>query len=102
MTVPTSSDDEALILASIDRFLERDVAPYAHELEATDTYPQAIVDFPGAALPMSSTKSRYTRHPFRFWMPGMQARSSDTMLDEPLLFKGNDFALTDIVVYSSQ
>ena len=44
MTARTSSDDEALILASIDRFLERDVAPHAHELEATDTYPQAIVE----------------------------------------------------------
>ena len=44
MTTPIGSDDEALILASIDRFLEREVAPHAHELEATDTYPQAIVE----------------------------------------------------------
>jgi alkylation response protein AidB-like acyl-CoA dehydrogenase len=44
VTAPIGNDDEALILASIDRFLEREVAPYAHELEATDTYPQAIVE----------------------------------------------------------
>ena len=42
MTV--SNDDEALILASIDRFLERDVAPHAHALEASDTYPRDIVE----------------------------------------------------------
>jgi len=38
------SDDEVLILDSIDRFLAREVAPHAHDLEAADTYPQAIVD----------------------------------------------------------
>ncbi len=36
--------EEALILESIDRFLERDVKPYAHELEATDTYPAEVVE----------------------------------------------------------
>ncbi|MFQ6007027.1 MAG: acyl-CoA dehydrogenase family protein, partial [Woeseia sp.] len=43
---PESLDptEEALILESIDRFLERDVKPYAHELEATDTYPAQIVE----------------------------------------------------------
>ncbi len=35
--------DEALILDSIDRFLERDVAPYARELEANDAYPDEMV-----------------------------------------------------------
>ena len=40
----TSKEDEALILDSIDRFLERDVIPYAHDLEAADEYPQAIAD----------------------------------------------------------
>ena len=40
----TSAEDEALILASIDQFLERDVKPYAHDLEAADEYPQAIAD----------------------------------------------------------
>jgi alkylation response protein AidB-like acyl-CoA dehydrogenase len=44
MTSQFSNDDEALILASIDRFLEREVAPHAHALEATDTWPEAIVD----------------------------------------------------------
>ncbi len=44
MTSQNSSEDEALILASIDRFLAREVAPHAHALEAADTYPQAIVD----------------------------------------------------------
>jgi alkylation response protein AidB-like acyl-CoA dehydrogenase len=38
------ADDEALILESIDRFLEREVAPFAHELEARDEYPRAIAD----------------------------------------------------------
>ena len=38
------TDDEALILDSIDRFLERDVKPYAHELEARDEYPREIAD----------------------------------------------------------
>ena len=40
----TEADDEALILDSIDRFLERDVAPYAHDLEARDEYPREIAD----------------------------------------------------------
>ena len=44
MTTQNASDDEALILESIDRFLAREVAPHAHELEANDTYPRAIVD----------------------------------------------------------
>ena len=40
----TEAEDEALILDSIDRFLERDVKPYAHELEARDEYPREIAD----------------------------------------------------------
>jgi len=40
----TSEEDEALILASIDQFLERDVIPFVHDLEAADEYPQAIAD----------------------------------------------------------
>jgi alkylation response protein AidB-like acyl-CoA dehydrogenase len=39
-----TNDQEALILDSVDRFLERDVKPYVHELEATDTYPDEIVE----------------------------------------------------------
>jgi alkylation response protein AidB-like acyl-CoA dehydrogenase len=38
-----SDDQEAVIFASIDRFLDRDVKPYAHRLEHDDTYPQDIV-----------------------------------------------------------
>ncbi|NIQ94981.1 MAG: acyl-CoA dehydrogenase family protein, partial [Desulfuromonadales bacterium] len=32
------------MLDSIDRFLERDVKPHAHELEARDEYPREIAD----------------------------------------------------------
>ncbi|HXV11208.1 MAG TPA: acyl-CoA dehydrogenase family protein [Burkholderiales bacterium] len=37
-------EQEALILQSIDRFLERDVRPVVHALEAADTYPTDIVE----------------------------------------------------------
>ena len=37
------SDEEALILDSVDRFIDRDVRPVAHALEADDTYPEEIV-----------------------------------------------------------
>ncbi len=40
----TTEEDEALILDSVREFLKRDVAPYAHELEARDEYPQEIAD----------------------------------------------------------
>ena len=40
----TEAEEEALILDSIDRFLEREVAPYAHDLEARDEYPREIAD----------------------------------------------------------
>jgi alkylation response protein AidB-like acyl-CoA dehydrogenase len=36
-------EQENMILESIDRFLERDVAPYVHELEAKDIWPEEIV-----------------------------------------------------------
>ncbi len=35
---------ETLILQSVDRFLDRDVRPVVHALEAADTYPAAIVE----------------------------------------------------------
>nr|NKB42633.1 acyl-CoA dehydrogenase [Alphaproteobacteria bacterium] len=35
--------DESLILDSIDKWLDRDVAPYAMELEHSDTYPNDMV-----------------------------------------------------------
>ncbi|MEE8499517.1 MAG: acyl-CoA dehydrogenase family protein [Kiloniellales bacterium] len=37
-------DEDALILESIDRFLEREVKPFAHDLEARDEYPREIAD----------------------------------------------------------
>ena len=40
----TSAEEEALILAPIDQFLERDVRPYAHDLEAADEYPREIAE----------------------------------------------------------
>ena len=40
---PQDDEAENVILASIDRFLERDVAPYAHKLEHDDIYPEEIV-----------------------------------------------------------
>jgi alkylation response protein AidB-like acyl-CoA dehydrogenase len=36
-------EQEKLILASIDRFLEREVKPYVHKLEHDDVYPEAMV-----------------------------------------------------------
>ena len=36
--------DESLILDAIDRFLEREVRPVAHDLEASDTWPADIVE----------------------------------------------------------
>jgi alkylation response protein AidB-like acyl-CoA dehydrogenase len=38
-----NDEDEALVLQSVERFLERDVRPVAHALEAADTYPAEIV-----------------------------------------------------------
>ena len=32
-------EDDTLILDAVDRFIERHVEPYAHELEAADAYP---------------------------------------------------------------
>jgi alkylation response protein AidB-like acyl-CoA dehydrogenase len=39
-----SNDEERLILDSVTRWLERDVAPYAHDLEQADEYPHAMVE----------------------------------------------------------
>jgi len=44
LDAPLAANDESLILDSVDRFLERDVRPVAHELEASDTYPAEIVE----------------------------------------------------------
>ena len=42
-TPPQDDEADNVILASIDRFLERDVAPYAQKLEHDDVYPEEIV-----------------------------------------------------------
>ncbi|GIT49148.1 MAG: hypothetical protein Ct9H300mP14_10760 [Gammaproteobacteria bacterium] len=42
--VEMRSSEETMILDSVYKFLERDVRPVARELEASDTYPEAIVD----------------------------------------------------------
>lgn len=42
MSLP--NEDEALILDSVDRFLEAEVRPVAHDLEAKDEYPAEIVE----------------------------------------------------------
>ncbi|MDH3288645.1 MAG: acyl-CoA dehydrogenase family protein [Betaproteobacteria bacterium] len=41
---PGADEQEALILQSVDRFLERDVRPVVHALEAADAYPTEIVE----------------------------------------------------------
>jgi alkylation response protein AidB-like acyl-CoA dehydrogenase len=38
------TDEEIMILDSIDKFLEIDVKPFVHQLEHDDEYPQKIVD----------------------------------------------------------
>ena len=38
------SEEESIILASVDKFIEQDVRPYAHKLEAADEYPREIAD----------------------------------------------------------
>jgi alkylation response protein AidB-like acyl-CoA dehydrogenase len=40
----TAAGDEAAILQAVERFLERNVAPHAHALEASDTWPEEIVE----------------------------------------------------------
>jgi alkylation response protein AidB-like acyl-CoA dehydrogenase len=44
MVSEAGGEQEALILQSVDRFLERDVRPVAHALEKNDTYPAEIVE----------------------------------------------------------
>jgi alkylation response protein AidB-like acyl-CoA dehydrogenase len=43
-THAASDEQEALILASVRRFLEREVKPFVHRLEHDDTYPEAMVE----------------------------------------------------------
>ncbi|MCY4592750.1 MAG: acyl-CoA dehydrogenase family protein [Alphaproteobacteria bacterium] len=44
LTPQEREEQDRMVLDSVDRFLERDVVPYAHDLEAGDVYPQEIVD----------------------------------------------------------
>ncbi|MGE3308213.1 MAG: acyl-CoA dehydrogenase family protein, partial [Rhizobiaceae bacterium] len=44
MNLHAPTDDDRLILDSIDRFLERDVAPHVHRLEHDDIWPEEIVE----------------------------------------------------------
>ena len=41
---PEQQENEQMILDSVDKFLEAEVRPYAHELEAADEYPHEIVN----------------------------------------------------------
>ena len=38
------SENDEPILVAVDRFLEREVRPHAHELEAKDIYPAELVE----------------------------------------------------------
>ena len=64
ITPDALNDDEALILNSVDRFLEIDVKPYVHALEAADEYPAEIVEqmkelgLFGATIPAGVWRSR--------------------------------------------
>jgi len=44
MTNVDHDNESALILDAVDKFLERDVAPYVREFESEDKYPQDIAD----------------------------------------------------------
>jgi len=44
MDTMAGSEQERLILGAVERFIERDVRPVARALEASDTYPDAIVE----------------------------------------------------------
>jgi len=44
MSDDTYDNESALILDAVDKFLEKDVAPYVREFESEDKYPQAIAD----------------------------------------------------------
>jgi alkylation response protein AidB-like acyl-CoA dehydrogenase len=76
------ADEERLILDSVDRFLARDVAPFAQKLEAADEYPEDIVsrmrelglfgavipeEYGGLGLP-PSTYAKIIERIARVWM----------------------------------
>jgi len=43
-SVESMNDEETMVLDSVDRFLERDVKPYARELDHADEWPAEIVE----------------------------------------------------------
>lgn len=44
MTAAERAEEEQIILDAIEKFLAREVAPYAHDLEKDDIYPEDIVE----------------------------------------------------------
>jgi alkylation response protein AidB-like acyl-CoA dehydrogenase len=44
LTAEERDEQERMVLDSVDRFLEKDVRPYAHDLEAADEWPADIVE----------------------------------------------------------
>ncbi len=54
----TTREDDALILDSVDKFLERDVRPHVRALEAADEYPREIADKMAALGLFGATVSR--------------------------------------------
>ncbi len=77
-----AQDEERMVLDSVDRFLEKDVAPYVHELEKNDVWPEDIVarmtelglfgatisqDYGGLGLRVS-TYARIMERISRVWM----------------------------------
>ena len=81
-TGAVAEEQEILILDSIERFLEREVAPYAHDLEQEDAYPEDIVEgmkslgLFGAIIPeeygglglSASTYAKIVERMSRVWM----------------------------------
>jgi alkylation response protein AidB-like acyl-CoA dehydrogenase len=82
MTELKSEEQEAVIFGSIDRFLERDVAPYVQKLEHADEYPAEMVErmrelgLFGATIPAAygglglsaALYARIIEHISRMWM----------------------------------
>ena len=44
INLTNTNEEEAMILDSVERFLETEVRPVAHDLEAKDEYPAEIVE----------------------------------------------------------
>ena len=77
-----AAEQDQLILDSIERFLEKEVTPYAHDLEQQDAYPEDIVEgmkalgLCGAIIPeeygglglSASTYAKIVERMSRVWM----------------------------------